>query len=173
MAAALAPHDAEKAKLLFIFGMDAIEVAEVLGVPADAVTDDCRPTIAEAEAYAGRVKERKRRRNSAQCARLAASPSRRIRNSVSARLWAALKGRTDGAIFSRLGYTAEELVSHLERLFRPGMTWANYGQWHVDHIVPCAAFDQAVPEQFAACWALSNLQPLWSEDNLKKGASRD
>ncbi|WP_313250779.1 hypothetical protein [Stenotrophomonas sp.] len=102
--------------------------------------------------------------------RLAASPSARIRNGVSARMWAALKGRSDGALFSRLGYSLQELVDHLQGQFSPGMTMENYGRWHVDHIRPCASFDQTDPEEFAACWALSNLQPLWAADNVRKGS---
>jgi hypothetical protein len=43
-------------------------------------------------------------------------------------------------------------------------------QGHVDHKRPCAAFDQTDPVQFAECWALDNLQPLWASDNIKKGA---
>lgn len=99
------------------------------------------------------------------------SPSAKIRNAMSARIWAALKGRTDGALFSRLGYSAAELKEHLEKRFQPGMNWLNYGKWHVDHIKPCALFDQSNPSQFAECWALSNLQPLWALANCKKGAS--
>lgn len=85
-------------------------------------------------------------------------------------MWAALKGKTDGALFSRLGYSPAELVGHLESQFSGGMEWANYGLWHVDHIRPCAGFDQTDPDQFRDCWALSNLQPLWAADNLRKGA---
>lgn len=98
------------------------------------------------------------------------SPSQKLRNSVSARMWAALKGRSDGALFSRLGYSLEDLCFHLERLFQTGMTWANYGKWHVDHRKPCALFDQRNPEHFTECWALTNLQPLWAGDNIRKGA---
>ena len=91
--------------------------------------------------------------------------------SCRARMWAALKGRSDGRLFSRLGYTIEELVAHLEARFSEGMSWANYGRWHVDHIRPCAAFDQSDAGEFGECWALANLQPLWARDNMKKGAS--
>lgn len=102
--------------------------------------------------------------------RRASDPSYRITESVRARMWAALKGRSDGRLFSRLGYTADDLVAHLERQFTTGMSWDNYGDWHVDHIKACAHFDQTDPEQFAACWRLPNLQPLWADDNMKKGA---
>ena len=103
--------------------------------------------------------------------RFAQSPAARIENAMRARLWAALKGRTDNALFSRLPYTAAQLCAHLERCFQPGMSLDNYGCWHVDHRRPCASFDQSDPEQFAACWALENLQPLWAQDNLRKSAA--
>ena len=49
------------------------------------------------------------------------------------------------------------------------MSWDNYGKWHVYHVRPCSLFDQQDAVQFAECWALSNLQPLWAEDNVRKG----
>jgi len=98
------------------------------------------------------------------------SPSRRLENSMRSRMYAALKGRTSGSCLSRLGYSKKQLLDHLESLFQPGMTWENYGKWHVDHIVPCASFDHLDPVQFERCWALGNLQPLWAADNVKKGA---
>lgn len=99
-----------------------------------------------------------------------ANPSIRVRNAISARMWASLKGKTDGALFSKLGYTIEDLVFHLEKRFTDGMSWGNYGDWHVDHIKPCASFDLTIKDQFDECWALHNLQPLWAIDNHKKGA---
>jgi hypothetical protein len=108
--------------------------------------------------------------NAKRRARRAADPEQRLLNAMRARLWAAIKGRTDGRLFGRLGYSKEELVSHLESRFQPGMTWGNYGRWHVDHKRPCASFDLMDVKQFAQCWALDNLQPLWAGDNLKKSA---
>lgn len=102
--------------------------------------------------------------------RASSSPSKRIRNAVSARMWAALKGRKDFRLFDRLGYSQADLMAHLESRFQVGMTWENYGQWHVDHIRPCAVFDLTQDGQFDQCWALDNLQPLWAEANLRKGA---
>ncbi len=67
-------------------------------------------------------------------------------------------------------YTLEELKKHLENLFENEMCWNNYGEWHVDHIVPIAvfSFESANDEQFKKCWSLENLQPLWAEGNSKK-----
>ena len=68
-----------------------------------------------------------------------------------------------------LGCTTEELRSFLEAQFVDGMSWTNYGQWHVDHIRPCASFDLTDPAQQRECFHFSNLQPLWAEENLSKG----
>lgn len=74
--------------------------------------------------------------------------------------------------FELLGYNIEELMKHLESLFTEGMTWENYGEWHVDHIIPMSSFkfDSVDDLEFKKCWKLSNLQPLWGPDNLSKGA---
>ena len=73
---------------------------------------------------------------------------------------------------SLVDYTLEELISHLESKFEVGMTWDNYGKggWHIDHIIPKSYFKFNSPEHpaFKAAWALSNLQPMWETDNLKK-----
>lgn len=74
--------------------------------------------------------------------------------------------------FQLLGYTLEELMNHLEALFTEGMTWDNYGEWHVDHKIPMTSFNFESTEdrEFKLCWCLDNLQPLWGEDNLIKGS---
>jgi len=73
--------------------------------------------------------------------------------------------------FDILGYTIEELMNHLEGLFTDGMTWDNYGEWHVDHKIPMSSFKfESVDDiGFKECWKLDNLQPLWATDNLSKG----
>jgi hypothetical protein len=71
-----------------------------------------------------------------------------------------------------IGCTIEELKQHLESLFQQGMNWENYGfnGWHIDHIIPCAAFDLQCPLQRKICFWYRNLQPLWAEDNRIKSA---
>ncbi len=74
--------------------------------------------------------------------------------------------------FEILPYSPEDLKTHLERQFLPGMTWENYGLygWHIDHIVPLSSFSYKTTDdrEFQACWALSNLRPMWRQDNLIK-----
>jgi len=74
---------------------------------------------------------------------------------------------------SLVDYTMENLIAHLESQFRDGMSWENKGKWHIDHVRPKASFSYEYPsdQQFKECWALENLQPLWAEDNWRKGAT--
>jgi len=82
------------------------------------------------------------------------------------------RGCKNGHSWERLvGYTLSELQAHLEKQFGENMTWDNYGSyWHLDHIIPIAAFDFASPQDdaFKRCWALSNLQPLEARANKLK-----
>lgn len=66
--------------------------------------------------------------------------------------------------FELIGCTWSELKSHLESQFGSGMSWDNYGQWHIDHKIPMAAFGKNLKK---SCH-FSNLQPLWAKDNLRK-----
>lgn len=74
--------------------------------------------------------------------------------------------------FETLGYTLEDLMKHLESKFKEGMTWENYGEWHVDHIIPMSKFNFTSTDdrEFSLCWDLVNLQPLWGIENWVKGS---
>lgn len=65
-----------------------------------------------------------------------------------------------------IGCSQNELKVHLESKFTEGMTWKNYGKWHIDHIKP---MDSATCEEdlYKLCH-YTNLQPLWAIDNIKK-----
>lgn len=63
-----------------------------------------------------------------------------------------------------------ELRAHLETRFLPGMTWENYGAWHIDHVRPLASFDLTDRAQLLQACHYTNLQPLWARDNRSKGA---
>lgn len=84
----------------------------------------------------------------------------------------AIKGKNKSLhTLDLLGCSVEELWIHLEKQFTTGMTRENHGRngWHIDHIIPCASFDLSDPEQQRKCFHYTNLQPLWAEDNIKKG----
>ena len=107
---------------------------------------------------------------------------RRLRNSMKANLVARLKQRLINKnrknTFDLLNYTVEDLKKHLEGLWEPWMNWDNYGAyscnektWQIDHITPDSWFnyDSIEDEEFKECWALNNLQPKDSLENLQKG----
>lgn len=72
----------------------------------------------------------------------------------------------------QLGYSISELIRHLERQFTAGMTWPVFmtGAIHIDHIVPLAKFDRSDPQSLRAAWGLPNLRPMWTSENIAKGA---
>lgn len=131
---------------------------------------------ARRKAQADREANRARYRGYAKKAWEKATPQRRLRNFFTAAICHSLQGRTKGGRSweSLLGYSAADLRAHLERQFERGMNWDNYGEWHVDHILPVASFSFASPDdpEFKACWALANLRPLWGTDNLCKSDKR-
>lgn len=101
------------------------------------------------------------------------TPKGRLNDFMSRGLWYSLRGRKGGMPWTDLvDFTVGQLKTHLEKQFRDGMTWENYGEWHIDHIIPIAVFnfEKAQDIDFKRCWRLSNLQPLWALDNVKKGA---
>jgi hypothetical protein len=67
-----------------------------------------------------------------------------------------------------IGITFDKLKIYLEKKFSSGMSWDNYGKWHIDHIKPLSSA-KTESEIYELCH-YSNLQPLWAEDNLKKGS---
>jgi len=68
-----------------------------------------------------------------------------------------------------LGCTWGEFMSHIERLFKPGMNWSNRSEWHMDHIIPLATAKSY--QDVIRLNHFTNIQPLWAIDNMKKGSS--
>ncbi len=116
----------------------------------------------------------KNKKNDYQKERKKKNPQYHLRTSFSTSISMALKKRGSskrGYGWEKiLGYTVKNLMEHLEKQFTIGMTWDNYGKWHVDHIKPQSSFYFTTYEdnEFQECWKLENLQPLWAHDNLKK-----
>ncbi len=68
-----------------------------------------------------------------------------------------------------VGCSMAKLRRHIAAQFSDGMTWANMGEWHIDHIVPCSAFDLSKPENQQRCFNYKNLRPMWGSANIRKG----
>lgn len=128
--------------------------------------------VAAAAAYRDADREKWRAILRKSDAKRRSTPRGRLDNAISANMSGSLaKNAKAGRSWQALvGYSMDELIAHLEKQFLPGMTWENYGEWHVDHIVPKSAFNYEAPEHidFQRCWALANLRPLWALQNISK-----
>jgi hypothetical protein len=120
-----------------------------------------------------KAKQRERYRSNSQL-RIARTLRIRVRGLIRG-----IRATKTESTYELLGCSLEQFTAHLESLFRPGMSWANYGKhrtgepptWHIDHIRPCASFDLTDPEQQKQCFHYTNLQPLWASENMSKGDS--
>lgn len=106
-------------------------------------------------------------------ARYHAGKTNRLKSLLAARIYKAMKrgqhGRKAYRTMHLIGCTIAELRVHLQSTFLPGMTWQNYGQWHIDHKRPCNSFDLSQPDHQLQCFHYTNLQALWGRDNISKG----
>jgi len=104
----------------------------------------------------------------------------REENGFAFRVITRMRRRVDSALYygyknlnkniETIGCTPLFLRDYMEEQFKPGMTWDNRGEWHIDHVIPISAFDLSDPVQQAKCFHYTNLQPLWGIDNIRKGA---
>ena len=93
----------------------------------------------------------------------------RLIHRIRKRIWAVLKGINKSKSTMKLvGCHIDLLRLHLQSKFQPGMSFSNYGKWHIDHIIPCARFDLSKASEQKKCFHYTNLQPLWAKENLTK-----
>ena len=105
------------------------------------------------------------------------NPEKRIVAVLRATLNRRIKLKNRGRLSCYVDYTVSQLKNHIEKQFRVGMNWGNYGRtgWHIDHKKPLSAFvffdkdGKENREEVRRAMALENLQPLWATENLKKG----
>lgn len=93
----------------------------------------------------------------------------KLRQNLRSRLRSAIKYQVKtGSAVRDLGCTIYEFKEYLKVKFQIGMTWENYGKWHIDHIIPLSEFDLTDKQQLQKACHYTNLQPLWAKDNLLK-----
>lgn len=98
-------------------------------------------------------------------------PNFKIKTTCRIRISQTIKnGYRSASTAELIGCSIEDLMKHLESQFVEDMNWGNYGEWHVDHIIPCDSFDLTQEKQQFECFNFKNLQPLWATDNIKKGS---
>lgn len=66
-----------------------------------------------------------------------------------------------------VGLSWIEFKIYIENKFLSGMTWDNYGEWHIDHIIPLCSASNG--DDLEKLFHYSNCQPLWKKDNISKG----
>ena len=126
--------------------------------------------------YRAKIKQRVRsNQREQQRRRLERDPAfkMKLRVSCSVRAYLAKRGSSKAgkSTFTKLPYTPQELVEHLESQFDEQMSWENYGRyWEIDHIYPQSrlTFTSLEDENFQKCWALENLRPLEKDANRRK-----
>ncbi len=95
----------------------------------------------------------------------------RLKHSIRTRVYYMIKENKINSSSFLIGCTVDHLKQHLEKQFRPGMSWENYGSyWEIDHIKPCISFDLSNPEEQKKCFHYTNLQPLTCRENRSKGS---
>lgn len=98
------------------------------------------------------------------------NPEVRIKHNLRSRIRHVLIGLNKSeSTMKLLGCSIEKLKSHLSSKFTKGMSFENYGKWHIDHVKPCVSFDLTDPKQQKQCFHYTNLQPLWAKENISKG----
>ena len=100
-----------------------------------------------------------------------ARPIYKILNSLSTRINTKLKKLGMNREFTYiqiLGCSVKEFEEYLLKKMIDGMTYNNYGQWEVDHIIPFSLFDFHKLEEIKKCCNYTNLQPLWYKENHEK-----
>lgn len=95
----------------------------------------------------------------------------RMKESIRSRIVKYLKKNgydKKGKTFEIVGTTPEKLKEHIGQQFEKGMSWSNHGEWHIDHIIPLSSAKNET--ELYKLFHYTNLQPLWSFENLSKGS---
>ena len=103
------------------------------------------------------------------------NPLARAMDATRKRIWDACKKRgfpKNKKTNYLLGCDWDTFKTHIESKFTDGMTWEIYGfekgKWHIDHEIPLKIADSM--DKLIKLTHYKNLQPMWSENNLKKGS---
>jgi ribosomal protein L33 len=94
----------------------------------------------------------------------------RIRRNIRSNIKNAIAGRRSAyrRITELLGCDIATVKRHLEAQFKPGMSWGNYGEWHIDHWAPLNAFELTIEKEIRTACHYTNLRPLWALENTVK-----
>jgi hypothetical protein len=117
--------------------------------------------------YYNHKTEERARSNKWKREKMKSDPIFRIKKNLRDRIRKYMKGESIGKrTFDIIGLNPYDFKIYIESKFVDGMTWKNYGKWHIDHKQSlCQA---KTPDEILKFNHYTNLQPLWAEDNLRK-----
>jgi hypothetical protein len=122
--------------------------------------------------YHNNKKIERKKNNEWKKTKLKNDPLERIKKNIRNRIRKFLTGDNKSKrTFDIVGLDKEKFKFYIENMFTEGMTWENYGEWHLDHIKPLYLSENE--EDLIQLNHYTNLQPLWAEDNLKKNRKYD
>lgn len=93
----------------------------------------------------------------------------KLRHSLSNNIYQSFKNRSfikTEKTNEILGCSIEFFTEYIQSKFEKGMSLENYGEWHLDHIIPLSTA-KSKEDVYSLCH-YTNYQPLWAKDNLKK-----
>ncbi len=108
-----------------------------------------------------RIENRKRKERENPFIKSKNNIKKRVREAFKSKKW-----KIGGSSEQLLGVSFIVAKAHIERQFIKGMSWNNYGLWHIDHILPISLAKNE--EELIALCHYTNLQPLWAKDNIAK-----
>ncbi len=96
-------------------------------------------------------------------------PESKIIANYRIRIWQIVKRQKSRSSQQLICCDRQAFIDWLSFNFKDGESFDNYGKlWHMDHIIPCNAFDISDDEQVRQCFHWSNLAPLESSANMSK-----
>ncbi len=111
------------------------------------------------------------RKNKYQKDKRKTDPEYNLKSNLKSRLHHALNSQNvlkSSHTMDLIGCSIEFLKEHLEKQFKPGMSWQDRSSFHIDHIRPCDDFNLLDEEEQKKCFHYSNLRPLTPIENLQK-----
>lgn len=114
-----------------------------------------------------RAKEKIRWKNKTKSNKESRKVKVKVRKYVLARIKIGYLAYISRNIEDHIGIEMNGFIEWIESFFTDGMSWDNYGKWHIDHVIPLASAKSI--KQLRVLNNYKNLRPMWALDNIKKG----
>lgn len=96
-------------------------------------------------------------------------PQYKVSVSLRNRINKVINGQNKIKTLEMLGCSYKLFVDWITFQFEDNMTLENHGSvWHIDHIIPCNAFDLTNQDEIKKCFNWTNMKPMHAHDNMAK-----